>query len=102
MKITMNPNEVVLQASDGTFMNNGATIKGKLILTSQRIYFKAEINGNASSDREIYPDQIEDVLFFNEKLLFPNGLNVVTRDGKENRFLVKKRKSWSEKIVKMM
>jgi hypothetical protein len=98
----MNPNEVVLQASDGTYMNNGSTIKGKLILTSQRIYFKAIKNGNPSSDREIYPDQIEDVLFFNEKLLFPNGLMVITRDGKENRFLVKKRKSWSEKIVKMM
>jgi hypothetical protein len=98
----MNPNEVVLQASDGTYVQNGSTIKGKLILTTQRIYFKAAKNGDSSSDREIYPDQIEDVLFFNEKLLFPNGLMVVTRDGKENRFLVKKRKSWSEKIVKMM
>ena len=101
MKIEMNPNEMVVKASDSSLMTNGNSIKGKLILTTQRIYFNPETNGNPGKHVEIYPGEIEDVMFFNEKLLFPSGLNIVTKGGNANKFLVKKRNTWSEMIVKM-
>ncbi|MBN2174582.1 MAG: hypothetical protein JW731_10645 [Bacteroidales bacterium] len=101
MKITMNPNEMVVKASDSSRLVNGSTIKGKLILTTQRIYFKPEINGNNENDLEIYPNEINEVLLFNERFLFPNGLNIVTKDGRENKFLVKKRTDWNTMIVRM-
>lgn len=101
MKIALNPNEVVVKAGDSSFMDNGSTVKGKLILTNQRIYFKPALNGTAHDDMEINPAEIEDVMFFNEKFLFPTGLNIVTKNGIQNKFLVKKRNDWSEMIVKM-
>ncbi len=101
MRIELNPNEMVVKASDGKYMTNGSPVKGKLILTTQRIYFKPGTNGTTHPDLEIYPKDIEDILFFNEKLLFPSGLNIVTKDGNSIKFLIKKRTSWSEMIVKM-
>ncbi len=101
MKIPLNPNEMVVKAGDSSYMTNGNSIPGKLILTTQRIYFKPESNGSQHEDLEIYPGDIRDVMFFNERFLFPSGLNIVTKNGIQNKFLVKKRNSWSEMIVKM-
>ena len=92
---------MVVKAGDGKYMTNGNPVKGKLILTTQRLYFKPETNGTTHPDLEIYPSEIEDVLFFNEKFLFPKGLNIVTKEGTQNRFLIKKRTTWGEMIVKM-
>ena len=92
---------MVVKAGDGNHMENGNSVKGKLILTTQRIYFKPATNGSPHDDLEINPTEIEDVMFFNEKLLFPSGLNIITKGGIANKFLVKKRTSWSEMIVKM-
>lgn len=102
MKISLNPNEMVVKAGDSSYMSNGHSIKGKLILTTQRIYFKPESNGTVHSDLEIYPREIQDIMFFNEKILFPSGLNIVTKNGTQNMFLVKKRNIWSEMIARMV
>jgi hypothetical protein len=101
MKITMNPNEMVVKASDGRFLLNGTSIKGKLILTTQRIYFKPETNGKEYKDVEIYPNNIKEVMFFKNRPIMPTGLNIVTKGGIENKFLVSKRASWNAEIVKM-
>jgi hypothetical protein len=101
MKIQMNPNEMVVKASDSSRLMNGSSIKGKLILTTQRICFKSQTNGNNGDDLEIYPDQIREVMLFNERFIFPSGLNIVTKDGTDNKFLVKKRGDWNEMIVRM-
>jgi len=101
MKIEMNPNEMVIKAGDGNQLLNGSSVKGKLILTTQRLYFKAAENGQKYEDVEIWPQEIKEVMFFKNKLLFSNGLNVVTNDGIENKFLIKNRESWSEMIVRM-
>jgi hypothetical protein len=97
----MNPNEMVVKASDGSFLFNGTTIKGKLILTTQRFYFKPEINGTTYSDIEIYPNNIKEVLFFKNRPIMPTGLSIITKDGIENKFLVSKRALWNAEIVKM-
>lgn len=102
MKIEMNPNEMIVKAADGSLMEKKNQVKGKLILTTQRIYFSPEVNGTSHDPIEIYPTEIEDVMFFNEKILFPSGLNIVTKDGIQNKFLVKKRNTWSQMIASMM
>ncbi len=101
MKIDMNPNEMVIKAGDGNQLLNSSTIKGKLILTNQRLYFKASKNGSKHADVEIWPHDIKEVMFFKNRLLFSNGLNVITKNGEENIFLIKDRSSWSEMIVRM-
>jgi len=101
MKIALNPNEMVVKAGDSSFMNNGHPVRGKLIITTQRIFFKPQSNGREYSELVIDPEDIRDVMTFNERLLFPNGLNIVTKNGTQNKFLVRKRNSWSEQIARM-
>ena len=98
----MKPNEQVIKASDSTFLNNGDSINGKLILTTQRIYFKATPKGKEHDDIEIYPKNIRDVMLFKDRLFFPQGLNIITNDNLENKFLIKKREEWSKIIVSMV
>ena len=101
MKIEMNPNEMVVKASDSSYLSNGDTIKGKLILTTQRIYFKTEANGKECRDVEIYPNNIKEVMYFKNRPILPTGLKIITKDGTENRFLIKNRASWNSMIVQM-
>ncbi len=101
MKIEMNPNEMVIRAGDGNQILNGNSIKGKLIITNQRIYFKASENGKRHNDVEIWPQDIKEVMLFNNRLIFSNGLNIITKNGDENKFLIKNRNNWSEMIVRM-
>lgn len=101
MKIDMNPNEMVIKAGDSDYITNGNTIKGKLILTNQRLYFKPAINGKTHPEIEIWPNEIKDVIFYNNRLIFSNGLNIITKEGIENKFLVKDRSDWSEMIVRL-
>lgn len=102
MKIEMNPNEMIVRAADSSYMNSQSQVKGKLILTTQRIYFSPVVNGTSHDPLEIYPSDIKDVMLFNEKIMFSNGLNIITKDGVQNKFLVKKRSTWSEMIARMM
>ncbi len=50
---------------------------------------------------EIWPEEIKEVMFFNNRILFSNGLNIITKNGIENKFLVKSRNDWSKMIVRM-
>lgn len=102
MKITMNPNEQVVKAGESTYVSNGSPVKGKLIITTQRVYFRAESNGSQHEDIEIYPKDIRDVVLFKDRILFPQGLNIITSNNLENKFLIKKREVWSEMIARMM
>lgn len=102
MKIDLKANEMVVKATDTDLcINENEKVKGKLILTNQRIYFKGT-NGHAGQhDLEIDPKTIQDVLFFNTFLILRNGLNLVLKQGRELKFLVKNRNQWGEMIAGM-
>jgi len=102
MKIDLKANEMVVKATDSNHLVNDADkIKGKLILTNQRIYFKC-LNGNSGKyDMEIEPNNIRDILFFNPGFLQFNGLNLVTKQGAELKFTLKQRNTWGQMIASM-
>jgi len=102
MKIDLKANEMVVKATDTNHLINGAEkIKGKLIITNQRIYFKS-LNGHTGIyDMEIEPKSIRDVLFFSPGFLKNNGLNLVTVEGEELRFTLKQRNSWGQMIANL-
>ncbi|MCK4663650.1 MAG: hypothetical protein KAT68_12340 [Bacteroidales bacterium] len=101
MVVDLKPNEVVVKASDTNYFYDDERIKGKLILTNQRIYFKS-INGQSGKfDIEIVPEDIKEIMFFNTFKIFPNGLNIINKQGQQLRFVVKKRDSWCRLINKM-
>lgn len=100
MKIDLKPNELVVKAGDSLFLN-AKDVKGKLIVTNQRLYFEAIQEGDKHYNQEIQPANIQEVLPFNSYSIIPNGLNIVTKNGEELRFKVKKRKTWEVLINKM-
>lgn len=101
MVIPLKANEVVVKAGDSILDTDAEKVGGKLILTNQRIYFKAS-NGHADKfDLEILPAEILEVIFFNTKKIFPNGLNVVMKTGEQLKFSVKKRNEIGAMINKM-
>jgi hypothetical protein len=92
MTVNLNPNEVVLKAGD-TIYNS---IEGKLIVTNQRLFFtKNDMNIN------ILFDAILEVIFYDNGFFKPKGLNVVTKDGKNYKFPLKKRDEFGRLINKM-
>jgi hypothetical protein len=97
MKIDLKPNEMVVKASNSIFLN-GHKINGKLILTNQRIYFKAE---EENYNQEIVPGEIEEVIPFKTGFLSNKGLNIVKKDGKELNFKVKDRDTWCKLVNQM-
>ena len=101
MTVKLYENETVLKAANTSFVDSAAQVGGKLILTNQRIYFKTMTEETQDVDFEILPSQIKEVLFFNTWRIIPNGLSVVTKEGKELKFLVKNRDQWCMMINKM-
>lgn len=102
MKINLKANEMVVKATDSNLcINQDEKIKGKLILTNQRIYFKSTKGHTGKYDLEIDPKTIQDVLFFNTYLFLRNGIHLVLKQGNELRFLLKKRSQWGEMIASM-
>lgn len=100
MKIDLQPNEMVVKAGDSTFLN-GQKVPGKLIITNQRIYFISIEMEHLAYNQKVEPSDIKEVLPFKTGFFSSNGLNIVTKGGKELMFSVKERPAWEQMINKM-
>jgi hypothetical protein len=102
MTVELNANEVVLKAGDTNQVFDNNTVEGKLIVTNQRIYFKALNEETSGFNLEILFENILEVIYYSKGILFGvKGLNVVTRDGKSHVFPLKKRDEIGQLINKM-
>lgn len=101
MTVKLNPNEVVLKAGDTNQLVDNKTVNGKLIVTNQRIYFKPLTEESNIFNLEILFENILEVIFYSKGLFLSKGLNIVTRDGKNYVFPLKKRDEIGQLINKM-
>jgi hypothetical protein len=101
MTVKLNANEVVLNAGDTNQLIDNNKVEGKLIVTNQRIYFKALQQEMENFNLEILFDNILEVIYYSKGLFAIKGLNVVTRDGKSHSFPLKKRDEIGQLINKM-
>lgn len=101
MTVKLNPNEVVLNAGDTNQVIENRTVNGKLIVTNQRIYFKPLTEESPIFNLEILFDNILEVIFYGKGFFLAKGLNIVTRDGKNYVFPLKKRDEIGQLINKM-
>lgn len=101
MTVKLNPNEVVLKAGDTNQVVDNQKINGKLIVTNQRIYFRALKEEAEKFNLEILFDNILEVLFYQKGLFSVKGINVVTRDGRNLNFPLKQRDEIGLLINKM-
>lgn len=102
MKLDLNQNEVVVKAQDSNYLeSDNQKVKGKLVITNQRVFFKSMENNITKPDFEILFDQIADVIFFNSMRIIPNGLRIVTNDDRDMKFSMKNRNAWVAQLHKM-
>jgi hypothetical protein len=101
MVVDLKADEVVTKAGDVRFFAPEAQVKGKLILTNQRLYFKTLEETYLDYNMEILPTDIRELAYFKTKVFFQNGLSLVTRNGLHLKFLVKNRDAWSLMINRL-
>ena len=91
MTVDLKANEIVIKVGNTTQVVNKNTINGKLIDTNQRIYFKTIDQSHEEYNKEILPESISEVIFYGKGLFSTKGLNLITSDGTEHSFPLKKR-----------
>ncbi len=102
MRVDLKANEIIVKAANSTHYVERGKLIGKLILTNQRIYF-ASVNGTADGLMlEIEPANIKEVFSFRNRILFSNGLCLLTKDGHELKFEVGDRDGWAAKIARII
>ncbi len=101
MKVRLNPNEVVLKAGHTNQVIDKRLVEGKLLVTNQRIYFKTIAEEPDRYNIEILFGNIMDVIFYRKGLFLAKGLNIITRDGKNYVFPLRKRDEIGQLINKM-
>ena len=101
MTVKLNPNEVVIKAGDTNQVIDNSTIDGKLIVTNQRIYFKTVRADHERHNFEIMFDNILEVIYFGRGFFSVQGIRVVTRDGNNHSFPLKKRDEFGQLINSM-
>lgn len=95
MVVDLKANEVVTKAGDVQYYTSEDQVKGKLIITNQRIYFKTLQTDQKEFNLEIQPEDISELLYFKTKFFLQNGLTLVVKNGTELKFVVKDRDAWS-------
>ncbi len=101
MVVNLKANELVLRAGNTDHLLGDKKIPGKLIITNQRIYFKSLELNYEDSNLELCPENILEVIYFNTRKIFPNGLKVVTKAGENLKFILKKRNDFGKLINSM-
>ena len=101
MTVKLSPNEVVIKAGDTNQVIDNSTIDGKLIVTNQRIYFKTIRSDFEKYNFEIFFDNILEVIYFGRGFFSVQGIRVVTRDGNNHSFPLKKRDEFGQLINSM-
>ena len=96
MVVDLKANELVLKAGDSNYFAEEKNVDGKLILTNQRVYFKTTEDTNSNYNLEILPSEIKEILYFNTLKIFPNGLNIILKEGKQFKFKIGKRNTWGK------
>jgi hypothetical protein len=101
MKLMLKPNEIILMAGSSNLRHNDRHINGKLIVTNQRIYFRTLKQEYQFCNREIHPEDISELFYFNVMMILPRGIKIKTKTGEELDFTVRNRGEWAKLITKM-
>lgn len=81
MKINLKANETVVKSQDTLFTSAEGEVKGKLIVTNQRIYFKSYASTGEDFDYELLPGETIEVIYYNKLSFIPVGLKLKTKKG---------------------
>ncbi|SBT40153.1 PH domain-containing protein [Micromonospora auratinigra] len=95
-----NGDHVVLRAM-ANLWRGAESVGGRLTLTDQHLSFRAHALNLQTAPLDIPVGQIVGTRKYRNMGFVPNGLAVLTRDGVEYRFVVRKRDRWIERLAEL-
>ena len=103
VKTELRPDEQVVKEGAANLQKNIEAVGGTLCLTNQRLAFKAHKFNVQGGTIEVELSNIQSTRpcwtsFLGLIPLFPNSLAVLTKHGKEHRFVLSGRRTWAAAI----
>jgi hypothetical protein len=90
----------IIHSGGANHFLNGEAVGGKLYLFIDKLQFQSH-NFNIQNHSQILEiNEIKEVTFFNTLGLIPNGLSILTADGKTEKLVVNNRRLWKKEIEK--
>lgn len=101
--VSLNPQEQIIKQGAANLQKNIESVGGKLMLTNQRLVFKAHAMNVQGGTTDVPLSDIQSVQPCWTKLLgiiplFPNSLAVHTKKGVEFRLVLFGRQAWADAI----
>lgn len=94
--------ESVIFEEGASHFHNYIAVGGQLRLTNRRIIFKSLTTFHYQHELVIWLDQVSNVEFFMNMFMNPNGLALMMKDGQIENFIVDDRKTWRERILRVV
>jgi len=92
--------EQLLHDGPANHFLNGEGVGGWLFLTKERLLFRSHQFNVQRHELSVPLKEIAEVQPVRTARIFPNGLRLVTRSGKEERFVVREHGRWRDEIVR--
>jgi hypothetical protein len=99
MDIQLVEGEVIIKEGPANHFKGAEAVGGKLYLTNQRLFFKSHTVNVHVHEESYRLEDITSVRLRNTLGIVPNGMAVLLKDGREEKFVVYGRKDWMEKIL---
>ena len=93
--LDLQDNEEILLTRPANHFLGIEGVGGKIFITNKRFVFKSHELNIQKHQLDINYTDIDKLIFFNTLLLFPNGLKLILKNGKEEKFAV-----WKRQLVK--
>jgi hypothetical protein len=98
MQIEVQDDGVILSGPANHFLNwEGAG--GKLYLLKDKLWFKSHRFNLQNHEWQMPIDQIKEVKLYNVLGIVPNGLEIITDAGKNEKFVTNNREEWKAAII---
>ena len=92
--------EELLHDGPANHLLNGEGVGGWLFLTRERLLFRSHQFNNQPHELSVPLAEIAAVQPVRTAKIFPNGLRLVTRSGREERFVVEAHRRWRDEILR--
>ena len=92
--------EELLHDGPANHFVNGEGVGGWLFLTRDRLLFRSHQVNIQPHELSVPLADIAEIQPVRTARIFPNGLRLVTRSGREERFVVEAHRRWSDEILK--
>nr|WP_319399138.1 hypothetical protein [uncultured Carboxylicivirga sp.] len=100
-EIVINEGEEIIYSGVANHLKNKEAVGGKLYLQKDKLQFQSHNYNIQNHNQKIDIKEIKEISFYNSIGIIPNGLAIIKRDGKTEKFVVNGRRIWKEQIEKL-